>query len=177
VILRLRKGLPLCPTTESVLGQDLQNLENLQRLEKHLLPFCLKSGAYPTLYLKWACGRHGNTFRHFPRQSHPPLPNHHLSPKNHSDINDSVKPIHPLGAHRDAATVRTPKPPALQKKMILLSMILSNLPSAPSAAAIVPALGTRSALRRLFHSFRRPSFCQKIPFPPFLFEHFSDIRI
>jgi hypothetical protein len=45
------------------------------------------------------------------------------------------------------------------------------------AATGTTALGTRTAPGHLFHSFCSPSFCQKIPFPPFLFEHFSDTRI
>jgi hypothetical protein len=90
-------------------------------------------------------------------------------PKNLSVINDFIKL---------SALTETPLQP--QKNDFAVNDFAK--PFHPSgahrdAATGTTALGTRTAPGHLFHSFCSPSFCQKIPFPPFLFEHFSDTRI
>ena len=77
-----------------------------------------------------------------------------LSKKNHSAIHHSVK-------------------------MILLSMILPSLPPLLSETPPQQALRLAQGLLCVpwFTHFAGRDFALKILFPPFLFEHFSDIRI
>jgi hypothetical protein len=98
--------------------------------------------------------------------------------KNHSVINDSVKLSvlieTPLQDGRHRQPLQAPKNDFAVNDF---AKPFHPFGAHRDAATGTTALGTKDALSFLIQEICSPSFCQKIPFPPFLFERFSDTRI